>query len=158
MDSRQFRNAMGKFATGVTVILTENDGDIHGMTANAFMSVSLDPMLVVISIGEKARILNKIRESGIFTVNILSEEQEELSMMFAGQLKEKRKVEFERLDEKPVLPSALAQVACEVTSEYKEGDHTLFVGKVTGIHLPEEEKDPLIFYGGKYRSIEKTHV
>ena len=64
MDDRQFRNAMGKFATGVTVIATEVEGEgIHGMTANAFMSVSLDPKLVVISIGEKVKILNKIKDS-----------------------------------------------------------------------------------------------
>src|SRR3954465_9620503 len=98
MDDRQFRTAMGKFATGVTVIVTEVKGEgVHGMTANAFMSVSLDPKLVVISIGEKAKILNKIKESTLFTVNILAAHQQEVSMIFAGQLKD-REVEFGRLD------------------------------------------------------------
>ncbi|MFC4802988.1 flavin reductase family protein [Neobacillus sp. GCM10023253] len=150
MDDRQFRTAMGKFATGVTVIATQVDGDIHGMTANAFMSVSLDPKLVVVSIGEKAKILNKIKESKIFTVNILAADQQELSMIFAGQLKDKE-VTFDRLDGKPVLPGAVAQVACEVSAEHVEGDHTLFIGRVTDIHL--EDKEPLIFYSGKYRSL-----
>ncbi|WP_342042034.1 flavin reductase family protein [Bacillus sp. OTU2372] len=149
MDDRQFRSAMGKFATGVTVIATDVEGDVHGMTANAFMSVSLDPKLVVISIGEKAKILNKIKESKIFTVNILAADQQELSMIFAGQLK--KEVVFDRLDGKPVLPGAVAQVACEVSSEHVEGDHTLFIGKVTDIHL--EDAEPLIFYSGKYRSL-----
>lgn len=63
MDDRLFRNAMGKFATGVTVISTEHNGDIHGMTANAFMSISLNPKLVLISIGEKAKMLEKIQQS-----------------------------------------------------------------------------------------------
>lgn len=76
MDDRKFRTAMGKFATGVTVIATEVKGDVHGMTANAFMSVSLDPKLVVVSIGEKAKILNKIKESKTFTVNILAADQQ----------------------------------------------------------------------------------
>ncbi|WP_066250682.1 flavin reductase family protein [Neobacillus drentensis] len=151
MDDRQFRSAMGKFATGVTVITTEVEGEIHGMTANAFMSVSLDPKLVVISIGEKAKILNKIKESKIFTVNILAADQEELSMIFAGQLKEHKEVTFERLDGKPVLSGAVAQVACEVSAEHVEGDHTLFIGKVTDIHL--EDAEPLVFYNGKYRSL-----
>src|SRR3954463_1392190 len=92
MDDRQFRTAMGKFATGVTVIATDVDGDVHGMTANAFMSVSLDPKLVVISIGEKARILEKIKQSKTFSVNILAADQQELSMIFAGQLKDQHDV------------------------------------------------------------------
>jgi flavin reductase (DIM6/NTAB) family NADH-FMN oxidoreductase RutF len=154
MDDRQFRSAMGKFATGVTVIATEVEGDVHGMTANAFMSVSLDPKLVVISIGEKAKILNKIKESKIFTVNILAADQQELSMIFAGQLKDHKEVTFDRLDGKPVLSGAVAQVACEVSAEHVEGDHTLFIGKVTDIHL--EDAEPLIFYNGKYRSLEEV--
>ncbi|MDQ0972637.1 flavin reductase (DIM6/NTAB) family NADH-FMN oxidoreductase RutF [Neobacillus niacini] len=151
MDDRQFRTAMGKFATGVTVIATDVDGDVHGMTANAFMSVSLDPKLVVISIGEKARILEKIKQSQTFSVNILAADQQELSMIFAGQLKEHREVEFDRLDGKPVLNGAVAQIACEVSTVHVEGDHTLFIGKVTDIHL--EDAEPLIFYSGKYRAL-----
>ncbi|MDF2788807.1 MAG: flavin reductase [Neobacillus sp.] len=151
MDDRQFRSAMGKFATGVTVITTEVEGEVHGMTANAFMSVSLDPKLVVVSIGEKAKILNKIKESQIFTVNILAADQQEVSMIFAGQLKEQKEVAFVRLDGKPVLAGAVAQIACEVSAEHVEGDHTLFIGKVTDIHL--EDAEPLIFYSGRYRSL-----
>ncbi|MEH7494358.1 flavin reductase family protein [Neobacillus niacini] len=151
MDDRQFRTAMGKFATGVTVIATDVDGDVHGMTANAFMSVSLDPKLVVISIGEKARILEKIKQSQTFSVNILAADQQELSMIFAGQLKEHREVEFDRLDGKPVLNGAVAQIACDVSAVHLEGDHTLFIGRVTDIHL--EDAEPLIFYSGKYRAL-----
>ena len=155
MDDRQFRTAMGKFATGVTVIATEVAGDIHGMTANAFMSVSLDPKLIVISVREQAQILSKLQESKTFSVNILAEDQQEVSMIFAGQIKEKQ-VEFGRLDGKPVIPGAIAQIACEVSAEHVEGDHTLVIGKVTDIHL--EDKEALIFYSGKYRSLkeEKT--
>jgi flavin reductase (DIM6/NTAB) family NADH-FMN oxidoreductase RutF len=156
MDDRKFRTAMGKFATGVTVIATEVEGGVHGMTANAFMSVSLDPKLVVVSIGEKAKILNKIKESKIFTVNILAADQQELSMIFAGQLKEHKEVTFDRLDGKPVLAGAVAQIACEVSAEHGEGDHTLFIGKVTDIHL--EDAEPLVFYSGKYRSLTKENA
>lgn len=151
MDDRQFRNAMGKFATGVTVIATEVECEgVHGMTANAFMSVSLDPKLVVISIGEKAKILNKIKESKQFSVNILAADQQELSMIFAGQIKDKEVV-FDRLDGKPVLPGSVVQIACEVSAEHVEGDHTLFIGKVTDIKI--EDVEPLVFYRGRYRSL-----
>jgi flavin reductase (DIM6/NTAB) family NADH-FMN oxidoreductase RutF len=152
MDDRLFRTAMGKFATGVTVIATDVEGDVHGMTANAFMSVSLSPKLVVISIGEKARILEKIKQSQTFSVNILAADQQELSMIFAGQLKEPREVIFDRLDGKPVLSGAVAQIACEVSAEHVEGDHTLFIGRVTDIKL--EDAEPLLFYSGSYRTFQ----
>lgn len=152
MDERKFRHAMGNFATGVNIITTEVDGDIHGMTANAFMSVSLDPKLVVISIGEKANMLEKIRKNKKYAVNILSQNQKELSMLFAGQLKEERDVSFDRLADVPVIAGAPTQIACEVVSEHVEGDHTLFVGKVIDLHF-EECTDPLLFYQGKYTSL-----
>src|SRR5438067_898631 len=151
MDDRQFRNAMGKFATGVTVIATEVDGGVHGMTANAFMSVSLNPKLVVISLAEKAQMLEKIKRSKTFSVNILADNQQELSMVFAGQIKDHEEIVFEHLDGKPVIPNAVAQIACEVSAEHVEGDHTLIIGKVTDVHL--EESEPLIFYSGRYRSL-----
>jgi flavin reductase (DIM6/NTAB) family NADH-FMN oxidoreductase RutF len=151
MDDRLFRTAMEKFATGVTVIATDVEGDVHGMTANAFMSVSLSPKLVVISIGEKAKILEKIKQSQTFSVNILAADQQELSMIFAGQIKEPREVIFDRLDGKPVLAGAVAQIACEVSAEHVEGDHTLFIGKVTDIKL--EDAEPLLFYSGRYRTL-----
>jgi flavin reductase (DIM6/NTAB) family NADH-FMN oxidoreductase RutF len=155
MDDRQFRTAMGKFATGITVIATEVEGEVHGMTANAFMSVSLDPKLVVISVRNQARILSLLQESQTFSVNILAEDQQEVSMIFAGQLKDK-KVEFDRLDGKSVIPGAIAQIACEISAEHVEGDHTLIIGKVTDIHL--EDKEPLLFYSGKYRSLKEEET
>ncbi|WP_066068823.1 flavin reductase family protein [Neobacillus soli] len=151
MDDRQFRNAMGNFATGVTVVATEVDGQVHGMTANAFMSVSLNPKLVVISVAEKAQMLEKIKRSGTFSINILTADQQELSLIFAGQVKEHQEIVFDRLGEVPVLPGALTQIACEVSSSHIEGDHTLFIGKVLGIHVNDSE--PLIYFNGKYFSL-----
>lgn len=87
MDDRNFRNAMGKFATGVTVITTLLEDEAHGMTANAFMSVSLNPRLVIISIGENAKMLDKINESGKFAVNILSDAQKSYPCILQGRLK-----------------------------------------------------------------------
>ena len=151
MDDRQFRNAMGKFATGVTVVATEVDGNVHGMTANAFMSVSLSPKLVVVSISERAQMLEKINQSGKFSVNILSSSQQDLSMIFAGQQKNHQEVKFERLGEVPVLAGAVAQIACEVSAAHIEGDHTLFIGRVTDIQI--EDLEPLIYFSGKYRAL-----
>jgi len=151
MDDRTFRKAMGHFATGVTVITTALHGNVHGMTANAFMSLSMDPKLVVISVDEQAHMLEKIKESGKYAVNILSAEQQDLSMNFAGQRKTEEEIPFQTVKGVPVIEGALAQVTCEVAREYVEGDHTLFIGKVTDVHL--EENEPLVFYKGKYRTL-----
>lgn len=149
MDDRLFRDAMGKFATGVTVLLTENEGETHGMTANGFVSISLDPKLVLISVGHKAKFLEKVSQSRKYTVNILAEDQEHYSRHFAGRPGDA--VEFEALAEQPVLKGAIAQIACEVVSEHVEGDHTLFIGKVIDLRL--EEKNPLLFFSGKYHQL-----
>jgi len=156
MDDRTFRNAMGKFATGVTVITTEVDGEVHGMTANAFLSVSLNPKLVLISIGEKAKMLDKIKQSKTFAVNILSENQQEISKMFAGQIKEKQEMEFERLSGLPIIKDSIANISCQVYNQHIEGDHTLFIGEVMDIFLPEGEGEPLTFYQGQYRELAKV--
>ncbi len=154
MDDRLFRDSMGKFATGVTVLLTENEGETHGMTANGFMSVSLDPKLVLISIGHKAKFLEKVSQSKKYTVNILAEDQEYYSRHFSGKPGEE--VEFEMLAELPVLKGAIAQIACEVVSEHVEGDHTLFIGKVVDLRLGN--KNPLLFFSGKYRQLTEVET
>lgn len=156
MDDRTFRNAMGSFATGVTVIATEANGHSHGMTANAFMSQSLDPKLIVISLKKDAKMLQKIRQSGRFSVNVLAESQQDLSMIFAGQIESERAYEFSQLDGVPVIPGAVTQVVCNIKSEYSEGDHSLMIGQVTAIHL--EDKEPLIFSKGKYRILNHEKV
>ncbi|RSL33119.1 flavin reductase [Salibacterium salarium] len=151
MDDRLFKTAMGKFATGVTVITTEVDGEVHGMTANAFMSVSIDPKLVLISIADKARMLDLIKQSGTFAVNILTEEQQEMSMIFAGQIKENRDIEFERFEGMPIIEDSLVSLACNVYDTHVAGDHTLFVGEVQNLQL--QDSDPLAIYQGKYKQI-----
>lgn len=151
MGNRLFRDAMGKFATGVTVLTTNFEGEPVGMTANAFMSVSLTPKLVVISIGHKARFLDKVKTSHKFAVNILAADQEDYSRIFAGQQTDAVAPKFDELAGNPVIPGAIAQVSCKVVSEYVEGDHTLFIGEVQDIQLTDGE--PLLFYAGKYRSL-----
>lgn len=153
MDDRLFRTAMGKFATGVTVITTEVDGEAFGMTANAFMSVSLDPKLVLISVGKKAKMHERLKKSKKYAVNILTKEQEKLSMLFAGQLKEEFEVDFGRIQDLPIIDGALVNITCHVDKEVEAGDHTLFIGKVT--HIQMNDGSPLMFFGGKYREMKE---
>lgn len=148
MDDRTFRNAMGRFATGVTVITTKTADEIHGMTANAFMSVSLNPKLITVSVDNRAKMHHKIKESKRFAVNILSDRQQDISMHFAGQTNEDRAIDFGFMHEMPVIKGSLASVVCDLESSYAAGDHTLFIGKVMDIEFAEG--DPLLFYRGKY--------
>src|SRR5690625_3124230 len=153
MDDQTFRQAMGKFARGVTVIATEAGGEVHGMTANAFMSVSLDPKLIVVSIDKKSRMLEKINEAQTFSVNFLRKEQIDYSKLFSGQIKEKREISFDRLHNLPVIEDALASIACTVHNVHDEGDHILFVGNVLDITI--NDGDTLLFYSGKYSQIKE---
>ncbi|MED1201737.1 flavin reductase family protein [Heyndrickxia acidicola] len=153
MENRVFRDTMGKFATGITVVTTESEGNIHGMTVNSFMSVSLEPKLVAISIDEKASMHTLLPQTRKFTVSFLKDDQQKLSMIFAKQLIEETSIEFDRLDGQPVLKDALAAISCEVTDSLKAGDHTIFIGEVTG--LTKKDGDPLLYFGGKYRNLEK---
>lgn len=148
MDERTFRDAMGKFATGVTVITTKTADEIHGMTANAFMSVSLNPKLITISIDNRAKMLHKIKEAKRFAVNILSDKQQDISIHFAGQTQEDREIDFGFMHEMPVIKESLASILCDLETYYTVGDHTLFIGKVMGIEAAEG--DPLLFYCGEY--------
>lgn len=151
IDNQLFRTVMGSFATGVTVITTKVDDEVHGMTANAFMSVSLEPKLVAISIGEKAKMLKYINSSKQFAINILASNQKELSKQFAGQLDSTIDVAFYNYQGLPVLKNSLAVITCELFSQLDAGDHTIFIGKVTG--LKHEPSEPLLFFGGKYQEL-----
>lgn len=152
MDDRTFRSAMGKFATGVTVVTTELNGEVQGMTANAFMSVSLEPKLILISVANKAKMNESIKKSGIFAVSLLSNDQEEMSMYFAGQIKEKRDIPFKSFNGMSVIDGALANITCDVHNTYVEGDHTLYIGRVRDIALEDEGK-PLTYFSGRYYEI-----
>lgn len=148
MEDRAFRNAMGKFATGVTVITTQAPDHVHGMTANAFMSVSLDPKLITISIDNRANMLAKIKASNHFAVNILAEEQQHISRHFAGQIEAEDGIDFEFIENVPVVNGSLVSVVCEVDRSYVVGDHTLFIGKV--LDIEQTDGAPLTFFKGKY--------
>lgn len=152
MDNRAFRNAMSKFATGITVVTTEVDGIVNGMTVNAFMSVSLEPQLVLVSIDKKAETLQLLKKAKKYAVSILNKDQETESMMFSGQMAGKQDVEFERLNGLPVVKDALVTLTCRVVDEHEAGDHILFIGEVTDLQIKDE--DPLLYYGGNYHRLQ----
>ena len=151
IDPRTLRNACGLFATGITVVTTEQDGEVHGMTANAFMSVSLDPPLLVVSVAHKAILHEKLQQTGRYAISILRHDQEDYSSHFAGWPVEGLKVQFERRHGYPVLPDALAYFICKVVDAHPAGDHTLYIGQIE--YLEHGEGEPVLFYSGKYRQM-----
>ncbi|KGX85585.1 flavin reductase family protein [Pontibacillus litoralis] len=152
MDDRLFKTAMSKFATGVTVITTEVNGEVHGMTANAFMSVSLDPKLIVVSVAHKARMHDYLKQSDSFAVTILSEAQQHLSTYFAGKRKEDQSVAFDRFEQLPILKDAVVNIVCSQYANHVAGDHTLFIGEVSNIQLSDQA--PLAYFSGKYGTVQ----
>ncbi len=154
VDPASFRRALGQFATGVTVVTTRNAADRPlGLTVSAFCSLSLRPPLVLVCIGRGAAATAGLRESGLFAVSVLREEQEEVSRRFARKGRDKlRGFAFEpgrhRL---PLVPGALAQLQCRVRSFHEEGDHTVWVGEVLAVRVGRGR--PLLHHAGRYRRL-----
>jgi flavin reductase len=148
-QQRLFRQVMGRFATGVTVVTTQLDGETFGMTANAFMAGSLEPLLCVVSINRNAQMHGRLLKSGRYGVSFLSQEHQHLAAHFAGRRIEHLVPEFEMAGDTPVLKRAVATVAADVVSTAECGDHTLFVGRITTLRLGEAGR-PLLYYGGRY--------
>jgi len=155
-DPRDFRNALGQFPTGVTVITTRSESSAPvGVTASSFNTVSLDPPLVLWSIDKSSSSLNDFSRYGYYAVNVLAEGQESLSNNFAKTSEDKfANVDFESgSHDLPLLPEVAAQFQCSLEHEYDGGDHIIMVGRV--IEYKNLEKAPLVFHGGGYRSLAK---
>lgn len=154
-SARDFRNAMGAFASGVIVITTRTaDGEAHAMTANAFMSGSLEPPLVVISVAVTAKMHGHLAAGAGFGVSVLSQDQERDSNHFAGRRSEDHAPQLAELDGTPVLVAASVRLAARQVHAYPCGDHTLFVGHVTALETEAAETSaPLVFYRGKYGAL-----
>lgn len=152
VTSHALRKALGRFVSGVTVVTSAVGDDVHGMTANAFTSVSLDPPLVLVSIQTAARMDSRIRASGRYGVSILCREQEPLSLHFAGARDATQEIRFAWRCGVPLIEGALAHLACSVTDSHAAGDHTLHIGQVDG--LWHRYGEPLVFYTGSFRALE----
>ena len=147
LNPAEFRKAMGAFATGVTIITVDLDGEVHGMTANAFTSVSLDPMLVLVCVDHSTR-----------THAHLGEDQRAISDYYARPERSHEHAEAEagaRFNRTrhgtPMLNGALAYLECRLQSAEEAGDHTIFIAEVEDVVL--REGDPLLFFRAKYRTV-----
>ena len=152
-----FRRLMGLFATGVTVVAVEGPDGVHGMTANAVCSVSLEPVLVLVCVDRRARLHDQLPPGRVFSINILREDQESLSRFFAGSWPKPPPPEFRflRWEHGPLLIGALGTVGCRTERLLDGGDHTIVLARVTGLQEGEPGR-ALIFFGGRYRRLREA--
>ena len=160
-STTDFRYTMARFATGVTVVTTLNGPKMHAITVNAFTSVSLDPPLLLICIDRRTESHKFIVQSGVFTINILSANQENLSDRFAGREPAHRDF-FEDIPLRigtngcAIFTQSLAFVECHLTNTYDGGDHSIFIGTIENLGLHAERNadgqptDPLLYYKSAY--------
>lgn len=153
LDPRILRNALGHFATGVTVITYQTeDGTRHGMTVNAFTAVSLEPPLILVSLRRESRATDHLSKNP-FVVNILAATQHSVAMSFAGRKQPGLEVGWKQSANglAPRLTGTSAWFECTPWSEYDGGDHVLVLGEVQALDLTGE--DPLLFFGGRFRDV-----
>lgn len=150
IDARLLRATMGMFATGVTVVTYQLEGKPAGMTANAFMSVSLEPPLVLISVRASSRFNDWVREDVRFGINFLAEDQRELSMHFGGRPEAGLALRFFEHEGTPLLENSLVQLVARTADVHRAGDHLLYIGELEHIRYGAQ-RQPLVFYNGKYQ-------
>lgn len=147
MDTRDLRYCFGRFATGVTVVTYNSPEGRRGLTANSFTSVSLDPPLLLISIGKNTKAAELLSENA-FAVNILTSDQQVLSDLFAGREVPKIEIPWREGEAAPYLDGSLAVMECMPWQEVDAGDHILFLGEIKRYEYRDGEA--LGFYKGRY--------
>ena len=152
ISSDDFKRALGRWATGVTIVTARVGERVHGMTVSAFTEVSLDPPLVLVCAAKESNTLPVIQEGGVFAVNVLARDQDALSNKFAS-----KKDEWQRFDGlecdtgetgAPLLRGTLATLDCRVVASHDHGDHVVLIGAVAEIRT--SDRPPLLYFGGSY--------
>ena len=150
-NPRELRDSLARFATGVTVVTALENGETHGMTANAFMSVSLDPPLVLVSLDNRSHMHRVLPLAGRYGISVLAEDQKAVSDHFAGRATEDTNIQFISRAGTVLLDGAVAYFAVRVVDVHPAGDHTLYVGSVEYFEFRDDK--PLLIYAGKYRQL-----
>lgn len=153
---------MSHFPTGVTVVTSGREERAEGMTANAVISVSLDPLLFLVSVHKDARLHPRIREEGYFAVSLLADDQEGLSRLFASPERSSGLSAANALGGgygetgAPLAAGSLVAIECELETVYPGGDHDLFLGRVVAVHMGDTRKGPLVFHEGSYPTLKSA--
>ena len=155
VDPVHFRRVMGQFASGVTVVVAEHGGEVRGMTANAFMSGSLEPPLCIVSIAKRAHMHDHLIHAGRFTISILAAGQEPLATHFAGRPVAGLELAFTRISGAPALPGAAAAIAATLSAQHDCGDHTIFIGAI--VAMESHNRPPLLYHASRFGALMPLH-
>jgi len=157
ISSEEFRLALRHFPAGVTIVTMRTGDQTHGLTVSAFASVSAEPPMIMVIIENRHKAYSMLQEpDAVFAVNILGEDQFELSNRFAWVKDEDRFAQGNWSQAKtgaPILTDALAWLDCTIHARYPAGSHTIYVGSVEASAVPEEEAPPLIYWNRGYRKL-----
>ena len=157
ISSEEFRKALRHFPAGVTIVTVRTGEEVHGLTVSAFASVSAEPPLIMVIIENRHKAYSMLQqEDAVFAVNILGENQFELSNRFAWVKDEDRftmgawsKAETGA----PILVDAVAWLDCRIHGRYPAGSHTIYVGEIQASNVPQEEAPPLVYWNRGYRKL-----
>jgi flavin reductase (DIM6/NTAB) family NADH-FMN oxidoreductase RutF len=149
----EFRCALGSFVSGVTVVTTWDDNRLYGLTVSAFSSLSIDPPLVLICVDKKTASHDAFTKSGAFAINILADDQENISRQFASRTPDKFQdiAYFMGANKAPILEGTVASMECLTVQAYEGGDHTIFIGEVQSSVVRDAQ--PLSYFRGGYRRL-----
>jgi len=154
IESRQLRDALGRFATGVCIVTTNDSQGPLGITVNSFASVSLDPPLILWSLQNNSDLYQAFAAPEHFAINILSKEQEAYSNQYArkdGHLLDPRHYRTGKYGS-PIIRDALTTLECVLETSYEGGDHRIIIGRVRDMHT-RPTGEPLLFFSGSYREL-----
>ncbi|HEY3296822.1 MAG TPA: flavin reductase family protein [bacterium] len=157
LDARRYQDTVGLLPTGVTVITAEIGEEIHGMTANAVTSLSLNPMQIIICVAKKAKMAVLLKPGVPFTVNVLREDQSRVSNHFAGANRRPEvmpEIRFVTWAGGVRLEGALAAIGCETAELLEGGDHWIVIGTVVGLFQGTNPDRPLLYFRGRYVRLE----
>jgi flavin reductase (DIM6/NTAB) family NADH-FMN oxidoreductase RutF len=152
IDPAALRTAMRRLASGVAVVTFRCNGEPAGMTVNSFLSVSLEPALVLVSVRKNSRFTEHVNAGQHYGVSILREEQQALSAHFGGRRDESLNVAFDHAGGIPLIAGSLAQLTAQVVDIHPAGDHLLYIAEVEHLQCGPEAP-PLVFYGGNYKQL-----
>ena len=150
VNTKNFKKTLSKFSTGITVVCVKNNNSIYGKTVNSFNSLSLNPPMVLFSLGNYSSTIKKFSKTKFLSINILSNKQKKLSNNFASTQPKLENINFiEGKNKTVIIPNCIANLECELTDKIKKGDHIIFICKILELQSDEKLK-PLLYFNSKY--------
>ena len=159
-DMQDFKDAASKFASGVTIVAVKNEDNFHAMTVSAFTTISMEPLMIMVSISNKSKMHDILKQQKRFSVSILNKNQTDVSNHFAGKKQSNDfgqsimiDIDDDKKEEYKIVSESLAFFLCNLEEVYEKGDHTLFFGKVNKSWTNPMPKSALVYFSRNYHSV-----